>query len=240
MKDNKTYGKLYLIPSTLGDTTPLEVLPLSVRKVMERIDEYIVENEKAARAFIKKITPKKSQPKLVLHPLNKYTSDEQLPPYLNTCLEGGDIGLLSDAGAPGVADPGAAIVKLAHEKGIKVVPLVGPSSILLAMMASGLNGQNFAFNGYLPIEAKERRREIKRLERLSQEREQSQSFIETPYRNNKLLDELCSSLNDTTQLCVACDISLPTEYILTQAIALWKNKKPNLHKRPAIFIFQKI
>lgn len=239
MNDSKPNGKLYLIPSTLGDTPPLEVLPLSVRKVMEQINEYIVENEKAARAFIKKITPKKSQPKLILHPLNKYTSDDKLPPYLNTCLQGGDIGLMSDAGAPGVADPGAAVVQLAHSMGIRVIPLVGPSSILLAMMASGLNGQNFAFNGYLPIEAKERRQEIKRLERLSQDQEQAQAFIETPYRNNKMLEELCNSLSDSTLLCVACDISLPTEFILTQLISRWKTQNPNLHKRPAIFVFQK-
>ena len=218
MNDRNAYGKLYLIPSTLGDTPPLEVLPLSVRKVMEKIDEYIVENEKAARAFIKKITPKKSQPKLTLHPLNKYTSADQIPPYLETCLKGGDIGLLSDAGAPGVADPGAVIVQLAHQSGIQVVPLVGPSSILMAMMASGLNGQNFAFNGYLPIDVKERRQEIKRLERLSAERQQAQSFIETPYRNNKMIQELCNSLSEATQLCIACDISLPSEYIKTQPI----------------------
>ncbi len=239
MKDFKPQGRLYLIPSTLGDTPPLEVLPLSVRKIMERIDEYIVENEKAARAFIKKITPKKAQSKLILHPLNKYTAEEQIPPYLESCLQGGDIGLLSDAGAPGIADPGAAVVHLAHDMGIRVIPLVGPSSIVLAMMASGLNGQNFAFNGYLPIEAKERRQEIKRLERLSKEQKQAQCFIETPYRNNKLLQELCNSLGDDTQLCIACDISLPSEYILTKPIGRWKGAQPDLHKRPAIFIFQK-
>ncbi|HEA30873.1 MAG TPA: SAM-dependent methyltransferase [Leeuwenhoekiella sp.] len=239
MHSFKATGKLYLIPTTLGDTPPLEVLPLSVKKIIEQTDEFIVENEKTARAFIKRITPKKSQPKLILHPLNKYTDPADLPAYLNSCEKGKSIGILSEAGAPGIADPGAEIVAIAHRRGIQVVPLVGPSSILMAMMGSGLNGQNFAFNGYLPIEKQERRREIKRLERLSAEFKQAQSFIETPYRNDKMFEELCKTLHDNTHLCVACDISLPSEYIITQPIAEWKQKTPNLHKRPAIFIVQK-
>lgn len=239
MQKTKDTGKLYLIPTTLGDTAPLEVLPLSVKKVIENLDEYIVENEKSARAFIKRITPKKPQPKLILHVLNKHTELTELPGFLESCKQGESIGLLSEAGAPGVADPGAEIVSLAHENGIRVIPLVGPSSILMAMMSSGLNGQNFAFNGYLPIEKKERRKEIKRLERLSADAQQAQAFIETPYRNNQMLEELSQSLHDQTRLCVACDISLPTEYILTQNIVKWKQSLPNLHKRPAIFIIQK-
>lgn len=240
MHQFKATGKLYLIPTTLGDTPPLEVLPLSVKKIIEQTDEFIVENEKSARAFIKRITPKKPQPKLILHILNKHTDPADLPAYLNACERGKPVGILSEAGVPGIADPGAEIVAMAHKRGIRVVPLVGPSSILMAMMGSGLNGQNFAFNGYLPIDNQERRKEIKRLERLSQELQQAQSFIETPYRNTAMLEELTKTLHDQTQLCVACDISLPSEYIITQPIVEWRQNLPDLHKRPAIFIIQRI
>lgn len=240
MHQFKAAGKLYLIPTTLGDTPPLEVLPLSVKKIIEQTDEFIVENEKSARAFIKRITPKKRQPSLILHTLNKHTDPADLPAYLNSCEQGRPVGILSEAGAPGIADPGAEIVAMAHRRGIQVVPLVGPSSILMAMMGSGLNGQNFAFNGYLPIDKQERRKEIKRLERLSLELQQAQSFIETPYRNTAMLEELSKTLNDRTQLCVACDISLPTEFIITQPIAEWRRSLPDLHKRPAIFIIQQL
>jgi 16S rRNA (cytidine1402-2'-O)-methyltransferase len=240
MHQFKAAGKLYLIPTTLGDTPPLEVLPLSVKKIIEQTDEFIVENEKSARAFIKRITPKKRQPSLILHTLNKHTDAADLPAYLNACEQGKPVGILSEAGVPGIADPGAEIVAMAHRRGIQVVPLVGPSSILMAMMGSGLNGQNFAFNGYLPIDKQERRKEIKRLERISLELNQAQSFIETPYRNTAMLEELTKTLNDQTQLCVACDISLPTEFIITQPITEWRRKLPDLHKRPAIFIIQQL
>lgn len=232
-------GILYLIPTTLGENPPLEVLPISVKKVVEDIDEFIVENEKNARRFIKRLTPKKSQPKLTLHLLNKYTDERSIPEFLQSCEKGNAIGLLSDAGVPAVADPGANIVRLAHKRGIKVVPLVGPSSITLAMMSSGLNGQNFAFNGYLPIDQKERKAEIKRLEKLSAERNQSQIFIETPYRNNKLLEDLSQQLHPDTLLCVACDITLPSEFIKTLEAKEWKFVKEDFHKRPAIFILHK-
>lgn len=232
-------GILYLIPTLLGDNPPLEVLPLSIVKTVERIDDYIVENEKTARRFIKRISPKKSQQKLRLNTLNKFTNESELPSYLNACLEGKSIGLLSEAGCPGVADPGADIVKIAHEKNIKVVPLVGPSSILLALMSSGMNGQSFTFNGYLPIDKSERKGELKRLERLSFEKNQSQIFIETPYRNNKLLEDMCNNLQDNTRVCVACDITLPTEFIKTKIIKEWKRNTVDFHKRPTIFIIHK-
>lgn len=232
-------GKLYLIPTTLGETPPLEVLPISVKKIVEEIDEFIVENEKSARRFIKKLTPKKPQPKLILHLLNKYTDPAELPQFIDSCLQGKAVGLLSEAGVPGIADPGADVVHIAHENGIQVIPLVGPSSIVMAMMASGMNGQSFAFNGYLPIDKGQRKNDIKRLERLSLDIGQSQLFIETPYRNNKLLEELCATLSDQTRLCVACDITLNTEYIKTKTVSQWKKKLPDLHKRPAIFIIQK-
>lgn len=231
-------GKLYLIPTTLGDSPPLEVLPISIKRAIETIDYYVVENEKTARHFIKKLSPRKSQPSLHLFTLNKFTEATEIPSFLEPCLSGLDMGILSEAGCPGIADPGAAVVQLAHQKHIQVVPLVGPSSILLALMASGLNGQNFAFNGYLPIESGDRRKEIKRLEKKSREEQQSQIFIETPYRNNKLLEELQKSLTPNTRVCVACDLTLGTEFISTKTAFEWKNEKVDLHKRPAIFIIQ--
>ncbi len=232
-------GKLYLIPTTLGENEPLEVMPYSVKTIVELLDHYVVENEKSARRFIKKITPKKVQSSLVMMKLDKYASEIETQSYLDFCNQGVSVGLLSEAGVPAVADPGASIVKLAHEKGIQVVPLVGPSSILMALMASGLNGQNFAFNGYLPIDNSERKKGIKALEKLSIEKNQSQIFIETPYRNQKMFTDLKSVLSPGTLLCIAIDISLPNEYIKTFTIAHWKKQSPDLHKRPAIFIIQK-
>jgi 16S rRNA (cytidine1402-2'-O)-methyltransferase len=232
-------GKLYLIPTTLGETEPLEVMPLSVKKVVEQIDYYIVENEKSARKFIKKISPKKSQPSLKLMLLDKYAEDIETARYLDICREGVNVGLLSEAGVPAVADPGASIVKMAHQNNIQVVPLVGPSSILMAMMSSGMNGQNFAFNGYLPIDKSDKKKAIKELERLSKDKNQSQIFIETPYRNEKMFSDLKSTLTPTTFLCIAVDITLPSEFIKSMMIKDWKHQQPNLHKKPAIFIIHK-
>ncbi|RMB60483.1 SAM-dependent methyltransferase [Dokdonia sinensis] len=239
MKPFTVTGKLYLIPTTLGDTSPLEVMPISVKKVVEHIDTYIAENEKTARRFIKKISPGKSQPSLQFFALNKFTEESEIPSFLNPCLQGQSIGLLSEAGVPGVADPGADVVKIAHQKGIQVIPLVGPSSILMAMMSSGMNGQNFAFNGYLPIDQKERKQELKRLERLSADHKQSQLFIETPYRNNKMLEDIVNALRPDTSICIACDITLPSEFIVTKPVSFWKTNMPDLHKRPAIFIIHR-
>lgn len=232
-------GKLYLIPTTLGETEPLEVMPLSVKKVIEQIDYYIVENEKSARRFIKKISPKKQQPSLTIMKLDKYAAQEEVVRYLDACEQGINVGLLSEAGVPAIADPGATMVKLAHQKNIKVVPLVGPSSILLAMMSSGFNGQNFAFNGYLPIDKAERKKAVKGLEKLSFDKNQSQIFIETPYRNEKMFEELKASLSPMTNLCIAVDITLPSEFIKTFTVKEWKHQQVDLHKRPAIFIIQK-
>ncbi len=232
-------GKLYLIPTTLGETEPLEVMPLSVKKVVEQIDYYIVENEKSARRFIKKISPKKQQPSLKIMLLDKYAEEIETSKYLDICQQGINVGLLSEAGVPAVADPGATIVKLAHQKNIQVVPLVGPSSILMAMMSSGMNGQNFAFNGYLPIDKGDRKRAVKDLEKLSKDKNQSQIFIETPYRNEKMFADLKAALSPTTFLCIAADITLPSEYIKTMMVKDWKHQQPDLHKKPAIFIIQK-
>lgn len=236
---NNTKGTLYLIPTRLGDNPPLEVLPISIKKVIEDLDYYIVENEKTARRFIKRISPSKSQPTLKLQVLNKYTTEAERNTYLNSCLEGISIGLLSEAGCPAIADPGAEIVKLAHQMEIKVVPLVGPSSILLALMGSGMNGQSFTFNGYLPIDKSERKAKLKTLERLSSEHNQAQIFIETPYRNMKMLEDLADTLHPNTNVCVACDLTLPTEFIKTKSASEWKHNKEDLHKRPSIFIIQK-
>ena len=232
-------GILYLIPSPLGDNAPMEVLPLTVRKVIEDIDHFIVENEKDARRFIKRICPKKDQGRLHLYPLNKFTPIEEILTYLDPTIEGISMGVISDAGCPGIADPGAEIVKMAHRKNVTVQPLVGPSSILLALMSSGLNGQNFAFNGYLPIDQLKRKKEIKSLEKKSFNYNQSQLFIETPYRNDQLFSDLLKTLNRDTEICIACDLSLPTEYIKTHSVKEWKKLKISLHKRPAIFIINK-
>lgn len=236
---NTQKGKLYLIPTTLGENEPLLVLPLSVKKVIEELDYFIVENQKTARRFIKKIAPKKPQPSLVLKSIDKYADAFEVSTYLDVCENGISVGLLSEAGVPAIADPGAEVVKLAHQKNIQVVPLVGPSSIILAMMASGMNGQSFTFNGYLPIDVSERKRAIKQLERISFEKNQSQIFIETPYRNDKMFADLMSSLSSKTDLCIAVDITLESEFIKTYTVEKWKNNIPDLKKRPAIFIIHK-
>lgn len=238
VKPGLVVGKVYLIPTTLGDNAPLEVMPISIKGTIERIDHYIVENEKTARRFIKRVSPNKPQPNLQIQTLNKYTNPEEIPSFLDPCIHGHDIGLLSEAGCPGIADPGAEVVKVAHERRIKVIPLVGPSSILMAMMSSGMNGQNFAFNGYLPIDNAERKSMVKNLERLSREKGQSQIFMETPYRNNKLLKELLRTLHKTTRLCIASDITLPTEFIQTKSVHEWSEIELDLDKRPTIYIIQ--
>lgn len=230
-------GILYLIPTFLSDTQALGVLPMSVKKIVEGLRHFIVENEKTARKNIKKIAPNVPQSDLKLHLLNKFTSPEDYLLYLNPCLQGASVGVMSEAGCPGVADPGAEIVKLAHSKNIKVVPLVGPSSILLGLMASGLNGQSFSFLGYLPIDKNERRIRIKEIEQLSRRYKQTQIFIETPYRNQKLLAELIRHCHPDTSLCVACDLTSENEDIRTMKVSEWTNQNiADYDKRPAIFL----
>lgn len=239
MKPISLLGKLYLIPTTLGEMNPEDVLPNTIKRTIDFINFYIVENEKTARRFIKSIHPEKKQPELNISVLNKHTQDNEYLEMIQPLLQGQNIGLMSEAGCPGVADPGAVIVKLAHEKGIQVIPLVGPSSILLALMASGMNGQSFAFNGYLPIDKSEKKQALKGFEKLSLDKNQSQLFIETPYRNNKLMEDLLQTLQPNTLLCIACDITLPTEFIKTLAIKDWKKQKVDLQNRPCIFIIHK-
>lgn len=234
-----TFGTLYLIPVMLSETAANEVLPASVLRAVSLIDDYVVENSKVARKFIKAIDPEKKQSTLNLFELNKHTDEKEILSFIQPLLEGKNMGLMSDAGCPGVADPGSVIVALAHQKGIKVVPLVGPSSILLSLMGSGMNGQSFTFNGYLPIDKSEKKSMLRNLEKWSLERNQSQLFIETPYRNNQLMEEMTQILHPNTLLCVACDLTLPTEIMLTKPISFWKKHKIDLHKRPCIFIVHK-
>jgi 16S rRNA (cytidine1402-2'-O)-methyltransferase len=229
-------GTLYLIPTTLGDTPPEAVMPAAIKDVINAVDEFIVEDERSARRYLKKAGITRPLDTLVLHTLNKHTEPEEVAGYLGAIAKGMNVGVLSEAGCPGIADPGAEVVKIAHRKGIKVVPLVGPSSILLALMASGFSGQSFTFHGYLPKERGERIRKLKDLERTAQQKDQTQLFIETPFRNQHLLEDILSTCSPATPLCIACDITLPSELIRTQSIADWKNQVPDINKRPAIFL----
>ncbi|MGB0260036.1 MAG: SAM-dependent methyltransferase [Flavobacteriaceae bacterium] len=237
MRDPSTYGRLYLAPNTLGETSPLEVIPLSVKKQLEDIRHFVFEKEKAGRFFIKNLCPNLEQGSLYVKTLNKFTKVEELDEMLQPCLQGHHMALVTDAGCPGVADPGADLVTLAHKHGVEIVPMVGPSSILLALMASGLNGQSFAFQGYLPIDKSARKQAIKKFEKISSSTQQTQLFIETPYRNNELLKQLIQNLLPDTLLSVACDLTLPSEWIKTCKVAEWKKVRCDLHKRPAIFSF---
>jgi len=229
-------GKLYLIPTPLGENA-VHTIPPYVIEILHRLDFFIAERAKTARHFIKTTQPKKAFADLHFSELNKRTLPEELSTFLSPAENGNDIGLLSEAGCPGVADPGAEIVKMAHEKEIEVVPLVGPSSILLALMASGMNGQSFSFHGYLSPKKPELARDLKRLEQMAQRHKQTQIFIETPYRNKGMIEEVLKTLSPKTQFCVAADISLDSEFIFSKKIQDWKKAElPDLHKRPAIFL----
>lgn len=230
-------GTLYLIPCTLGDTPPDRVLPQHVISLARKLQHFVVEQPKTARQFLSAL--KHEQPIQALHfaTLNEHTAANELPELLAPLLAGHDVGIISEAGCPGIADPGADLVNLAHRNGIRVVPLVGPSSILLALMASGLNGQCFAFHGYLPIAETDRKRSIATLESESIKRKQTQMFIETPYRNDRMLAALLAQCRPETLLCVATDITLPGEQIQTRAIEQWKSRPmPQLNKRPSLFL----
>lgn len=232
-------ANLYLIPLTLGDSELNTVLPESNSAVIRSISHFIVENIRTARRFLKKVDREIDIDSLHFYELNKHTDKRQLHAYLDPIKENLPMGIMSEAGCPGVADPGAEVVRIAHEKGIRVVPLVGPSSILLAMMASGMNGQNFAFNGYLPIPKGEKAKQIKQLESRIYTENQSQLFIEAPYRNMQLLNDLLENCQAHTKLCIACDLTLDTEFIQTQSITGWKKNQPDIQKRPAIFVLGK-
>ena len=230
------YGTIYMLPTPIGDRPVYDVLPEYNRAVMARLDYFIVENERTARRFLSRAGIGKPIDGLRIAELNEHTTPEQVAELLAPVLGGADAGVLSEAGLPGVADPGADLTALAHRHGIRVTPLVGPSSILLALMASGLNGQSFAFNGYLPVKQPERGRAIRHFEKRAQTERQSQIFIETPYRNLKLFEDFLKECNGNTLLTVAADILQPDQLIRTAQIRDWKAKTPDIHKRPAIFI----
>lgn len=225
---------LYLIPAKLGECPMEETLPANVSKIINRVRTYIVENERSARRYLISLGIKIPINDLRFFILNKHTSPEEFNSFLDS-IKDEDIGLISEAGVPAVADPGSEIVNIAHQKGIIVKPLVGPSSILLALMASGLNGQSFCFHGYLPVKRPERCKRIKELEIISRNSKQTQMFIETPYRNNQLFDDLMNCCSGRVRLSIAANLTLPTEFIKTRTISEWKKKKPDLHKQPAVF-----
>ncbi len=231
-------GKLYLVPITLGESNIQNVIPTGVIEKALQIRHFIVEDIRTVRRYLRKLDATFPIDDCQFYELNKHTTSEQLATYLKPAEKGNDMAVISEAGVPGVADPGADVVAMAHEKQITVIPFVGPSSILMAMMASGLNGQSFAFNGYLPVQSAERIKTLKHLEKRSQLEKQSQLFIETPYRNMPLLSDILAQCAPATLLCIAVDITLETEFIKTRTIQNWKNNTPDLNKRPTIFILQ--
>ena len=230
------FGKLYLIPVPIHEGEASFSIPKGVIERVKQLNHFVVENEKTARKMIRCIYPEVSQPDLTLSILDKNTPTAEIKSLLSPCQKGISIGLMSEAGVPTVADPGSRLVEVAHQKNIKVIPLVGPSSILLALMASGLNGQSFAFNGYLPIDSYDKKRTILELEKRSFSFGQTQIFMETPYRNDKMFEFLLKTLGNETLLSVAVEINGEKEYIKTLPVSMWKTTtSPDLHKRPAIF-----
>jgi 16S rRNA (cytidine1402-2'-O)-methyltransferase len=228
-------GKLFLIPVSLGDENA-ELISAFNKKIISGLDVFIVENAKSARHFLRSAGFEKAFDEVIFFEINKHESDFDNTDFLKSIDEGKNIGLLSEAGCPGVADPGAEIVELAHRKKIQVVPLIGASSILLGLMACGFNGQQFAFHGYLPIEKSERIKKIRGLEKESVQKNQTQIFIETPYRNNVLLEALLQNCLASTQLCVGVNLTLPDEKIISQTISAWKKSKHDFNKQPAVFV----
>lgn len=228
-------GTLYLLPVGLGDSDLSAVLPQKNMEIIRELSWFIAENAKEARAFLKQCAyPEIGRAQLSL--INQHAKAEELRSFLDPLLQGHNMGLMSDAGCPGIADPGAEVIRIAHQKGIRVVPLVGPSSIVLSIMASGFNGQNFAFVGYLPIDKNERSKRLKDLEQLTVKQKQAQFFIETPYRNQPLFEDLLKTLSPSSKLLVATNITLGDESIRVKTIAAWKKAPaPDFHKKPTIF-----
>mgnify|MGYP001067798697 CR=1 FL=1 len=227
---------LYLIPTPLGETALDIVLPEETRRIAARLTHFVVEHSKTARAFLKQVGTETPLQQLQLAELNEHTPENQLDALLAPLLAGHDLGLLSEAGCPAVADPGANLVRLAHRKGIPVRPLVGPSSILLALMASGLVGQRFAFHGYLPAKPDERAQALKDLEKRAEREDAAQAFIETPYRNDAMLESILTACRDDTLVCVASELTTSNEFVATCRVRDWRAKRPDLHKRPAVFL----
>lgn len=231
---------LYLIPVTLGDTAIEQVLPSYNATIINCIRHFIVEDLRSARRFLKKVNKEIDIDSLTFYPMGKHATADKFASYLQPLVQGEAVGVISEAGCPAVADPGADVVAIAQRKGLKVVPLVGPSSMILAVMASGFNGQSFAFNGYLPIDPSDRARKIKTLESRVYSESQTQLFIETPYRNAKMMDELLRTCKPSTRICVAAGITTVDEYIRTRTVSEWrKHPLPDLSKIPAIFLIYK-
>lgn len=236
MRPDARFGTLYLIPSLLGDDASLETIPAQTVALLHRLDYLIVESPKQARRFLQQCGVRVSARSIRFHVLDEHTAGRDLTALLTPLLEGNDAGVLSDAGCPGVADPGAGLVRLAHEQGIEVAPVVGPSSIMLALMACGLNGQQFTFRGYLPIESAARTAAIAALDKQARTRNETQIFIETPYRNEQMFAALMQTCAPETLLCIAADLTLPTQFIRTMSIRQWRTSKPDLNRRPTVFL----
>ena len=233
--ENQSKGQLYLIPTVLAPGTAAQVLSPQVREVVVRTDHFFAENLRTARRFVSELKTGKRIEELHFHEMNKDTPESETAPQLEILLHGHDAGVLSEAGCPGIADPGSVAVRWAHRHGVAVVPLVGPSSIFMALMASGMSGQSFAFHGYLPIDRDLRIKELKRLEKEAQ-KHQTQIFMETPYRNNALLTDILQNCQPQTLLCIATQITAPDEMIATRTVQQWRGSKPDLHKKPTIFL----
>lgn len=230
-----TAGKLYLIPSTLGENDPAEVIPAGVLALLPNIRTFVAEEVRTVRRFLSRAGLKGHIDELEFHVLNEHSSPAEVEALL-PLFKDGDVGLISEAGLPAVADPGSSLVALCHSHGIEVMPLVGPSSLMLALMASGLNGQGFAFRGYLPAKTDQLRAALKEIEKQSRSLGQSEIFIETPYRNDSLLAEMLATLSPATKLCLAADITLPSQFIMTHTVAEWRRQVPTIGKRPCVFI----
>lgn len=229
-------GKLYLLPTPLSEGPLGDVLTTHELEIIAGLDCFVVEELRTARRFLSAAGKRGMVESLELHELNEHTTPQELSALAKIFDDGRDVGLLSEAGLPAVADPGAALVEICHQKGIQVVPLVGPSSLMMSLMASGLNGQSFAFRGYLPAKTPERRKALQDIEKLSSRLNQSQIFIETPYRNDAMLADILECCNDNTRLCIASNITAPDEFIRTMTVAQWKKNVPVIGKRPCVFI----
>lgn len=230
------YGRLYLIPSPLGEYAPEEVIPAPALEKVRTITRFVVEETRTARRYLSAAGLRGHIGELEFHELNEHTKPEEVEAYLHLFDDGCDVGLISEAGLPAVADPGALLVALCHRHDIEVVPFVGPSSLMMALMSSGLNGQSFAFRGYIPVKTEERRKALKDMEKVSSQFRQTQIFIETPYRNDSMLADILSTCNPSTKLCLAADITLPDAFIRTKRVSEWKKSVPVIGKRPCVFL----
>lgn len=229
-------GKLFLIPTPLGENDPVEVLPAPIFEVVKNITTYVVEETRTARRFLSKYGLKGRIEELTFYELNEHTAVADAEAYVRLLEDGTDVGLMSEAGLPAVADPGSVLVRAAHRHGIEVVPFVGPSSLMLALMSSGFNGQSFAFNGYLPVKQEERRARLRAIEKASAQNNQTQIFIETPYRNDSMMVDMLAVLSPATSVCVAANITCPDAFIRTRTVAEWKQNPPAIGKRPCVFV----